>query len=466
MDVLGIETGPRVWSVVHMKTSAFKVEVKRFLSFAGESFEERIAALQAYVTQKGLKNARIAIGLPRESSLSMVLRIPAPRPDAIEGILAFELEKHVPSDPADLCHGFQVLKKDRSVYSILLAAAKKDLVEAMVERFTLAGLAPTAVTTWHVSLFNALYYSNNIGPEKNVAFININDNALTLDVFSDLMPVYSKSVMLHEGNEDPEQRLDVIERELKRSILAMTGPIERRRLDEGILISDEDPGEEFLRHISDEMAMPVKTQGLKGLGLPGTAATALGSALSVFGKGRVSINLASDSATVKKGLPFMNTMALVIILAVLAFSTGASYIVKDFLTMRGLESTMSGLKVKKDAVKTLSERENSLFRKINTLEELDGRRSPGPLKVLKELALLLPPDTWLTGIDYSGGSVTIDGYSSRASRLLIQMDKSEYMKDFEFAGPVSKTPNGKERFRMNFKLKANAGAGGKAGGVR
>ncbi len=458
MDVLGIETRADAWSMVHLKGSAFKVKVERFVSLPGDGFEERMGALSDYVSQRKLRNARIALGLPRESSLSMVLDIPAPRAEAIEGILNYELEKHVPFDPSNLSHGFQVLKKEGRVFSILLAAAREELVQGIVDRFSAAGLAPACVTTWHAALFNALYFSNKLGPEKNVAFIGMNGRALTLDVFSGLIPVYSKNLARPGDKVERREWLPLIERELRRSVLGMTGPLERRRLDECILISDEEPDEEFLGHLSEEITIPVKSQGLKELGLPGTAAPALGAALGLLGKGRVMVNIAPTCHAQRRRGPRLNTLALAIVVSILAFSTGASYLLKDWTTMRGLEAAMTELRAKKSVAQKLVEREKEIYGKIETLEKIDGRTLPGPLAVLTELSTLLPADTWLTGMDYNGGTVSIEGYSARASRLLMILSKSRYMKDFEFAGPVAKAPNGKERFRMNFKLRPYAGS--------
>ncbi len=462
MDVLGVETRAEAWSVVHLKGSPFKVKVERFISLSGDGFEERMEALSAYVTQRRLRNVRIALGLPRESSLSMVLNIPAPRVDAIEGILSYEMEKHVPFDPSNLCHGFQVLKKEGRVFSILLAAAREDLVKGIVERFSAAGLAPACVTTWHASLFNALYYSNKLGPEKNVAFIGMNKHALTLDVFSGLIPVYSKNLARSGEQTEQTEWLSLIERELRRSILGMAGPLEKRRLDECILISDDEPSEEFLRHISEEMAMPVRSQGLAELGLPGTAAPALGAALGLLGKGRVRVDISPVSGAPRKRAPRVSSLTLGIITLVLALGTGGSYLLKDWTTVRGLEEAMAGLRARKAVTQKLVDREKALEAEMGVLKSIDGKGRPGPLSVLQELSMLLPADTWLTGMDYNGDTVSIEGYSARASRLLMILSKSRYMKDFEFAGPVAMAPNGKERFRMNFKLRPFEGGGARA----
>ena len=91
--------------------------------------------------------------------------------------------------------------------------------------------------------------------------------------------------------------------------------------------------------------------------------------------------------------------------------------------------------------------------KIRTLEEVDGASLRGPINILKELTGLLPRDTWLSSLTIDEENITIDGYSDRASLLLITMGKSALLTDFAFEGPIDKTSEGKERFRINFRLK-------------
>jgi len=289
----------------------------------------------------------------------------------------------------------------------------------------------------------------------------MNKKFCTLDIFSDLKPVYSKSFAMQGGGEAGEANLGIIEKELKRSILSLAGPIDERRFDEGILISENETDEGFLQEISSDMVMPVRAPGLSELGLPDRAATALGAALSLLGKARMEINFAAPAAG-KKRRRYLNNYILFALVFILALIAGSSYLLKDWVTMRGLERAMTDMRVEKKSVQALSDRVSALNAEVNTLEEIKGLSAPGPLAVLQDLTKLLPRDTWLTGFDFNGDSVSIEGYADRASALLIKMGKSTFMTDFEFAGPVSRTPDGKERFRMNFKL--NASAYGSKGG--
>lgn len=447
MDLLGIETRKNSWVAVHLKSSPLNVKIEGFISFAGASFEERMAELKAYIADKGLKDVRIAVGLPRESSLSMVLSIPAPKVEAIEGVLTYELEKHIPFDVDEAYHGYQVLKKENKVFSILLAAARKEVVDEVAESFARAGLAPDCIATWQSSLFNAFYHWKNISGGKTTAFIGINEDDITVDVFSDLIPIYSKSINTTEVSK--KNWLALIEKELKFSLFCLGGPPGERKLEEGIVISEEELNEEFLQTLSDTMDMPVKEMGLQDQGLPSTAAASLGAALCSLGKAQVKINLA-PAASVRKVVPlYFTNLFLASVVAALAVVTGFSYLVQDWRALRGLNTSLSDVKERKDEVQGLALKQRGLDRRISSMREIDGKNAPSTLDVLRELTGLLPNDTWLTGFYFNGNEVTVDGYSMRASLLLIKLGESRFLRDVKFSGPVVKAQGGKERFRID-----------------
>lgn len=463
MDLLGIDIGNDSWTMVHLKSTVFNVGIERFVALTGASQEERFEEIKGYIAERKLRNVRVALGLPRASSLSMLLNVPSPKSDAIEGILSYELEKHIPFSPDELCYGFQILKKDRKIFSVLLAAARKDRVEDMVRGFTEAGLRPDCVATWHASLFNALYYSNNISQGKNVAFIGLNHHysALTLDIFSDLIPVYSKNIRVSKNELQQERWIGLLEKEMNRSLLSLGGAVAKRRLDEGIIVSDEEPQEEFLQELSTAMTMPFKAQGLSKLGLPATAAPALGAALCAADKGKIKINLTHSSAEDNPTPLYLNNLVLCTVILLLALLTGSTYLIRDRAMISRLESAMTELRIKKAGVQKLTDRMDSINRRIDVLERIDGRRSPTPLDITKELTELLPKGTWLTDLDYRGDSVYISGLSDRASMLIMKLGESEFFEDVGFAGPVARTGVGKERFRINFKVRGYDGGGSK-----
>lgn len=90
------------------------------------------------------------------------------------------------------------------------------------------------------------------------------------------------------------------------------------------------------------------------------------------------------------------------------------------------------------------------------LEALDERRAflleaqsrREPLEVLNALSRALPDTAWLRELRVSGESIHLQGSASNASSILALLDDQPFLENVEFASPVTRDPNGAERFDL------------------
>lgn len=449
MDALGVEIRKDAWAVAHVKSSLFGARFQRFFLLNGDDAERRIEELKRYISNKGLKGARTALVLPRESAMTGVVRIPAPGAEAVEGVLKFELEKHIPFAPEETLRSFQILKNDRNVFSVLFAAAGKEAVDSVVKMFTGSGIELSCVAPWQTSLYNALYGKGAVRPGRNTAFVWIGAEEIRLEAFESMCPVYSRT-MRRSGGKD--QWIEEIKKELK-FYLTRAGSQERR-LDECVVMdgsghASDDDGVASL--LSSEIGLPVEVLRFKD-SAPSAAAPAIGAALTALGSSSLDIDLGGGSRS-RALMVERRTFALGLLAALLLVFTGASYPVKDWIAERSLAYAISGAEAEKGKAEALAVKLKSTEERIAVLEEIEGSTA-GVLDSLRELTEIIPGGTYLTGFEYNGTAkgaiVTIEGVSGRASSVLLRMERSERIKGPEFAGPVVKAPGGKERFRMSF----------------
>lgn len=450
MDSLGIEINEGSWSVVHLWSTLFNIRLESNVRFSGASDEERLDELKAYIKSRGIKDPCVAVGLPRGSVISRVLEIPAPAPSVVDGILKYELEKHIPFGLEETYYGHQVLKREKNIFSVFLAAAMKETVDGIAGRFGSAGFNPVVVGVWQESIFNALYYVKKLLPEKNVAAITVSDGRVNIDVFSNLYPVYSKSI--EAGGLKPEDYVEILKRDLRLSL--SSDGVKDGKLDEAVVISESAPEDGFLKALADSTGVPVSFLKLDELNIPSSAAPAFGLALMAAGKAKLNINLAPNRADVQSSHRQTYTTALAGLAAVLLIFVGASYLIRDTVAIKRLESAISETRAKKEKVESLFGTLKVLDERVKALDEIKGSYPSTGLDVLKELTELLPNDTWLTGFEYSNGLAVIDGFSDRSSSLILKMENSRLLKDMEFTGPVTKSSNGKEHFKIKFSVSA------------
>jgi len=449
MDVLGIEIRKDAWAVAHVKSSLFGVRFQSYFLLNGDDAHRRIEELKGYISDKGLKGARTALVLPRESAMTGVLRIPAPGADAVEGVLKFELEKHIPFAPEETLRSFHILKNDRNIFSVLFAAAGREAVDSAVKMFIGSGIEPSCVAPWQTSLYNALYGKGAVRAGRNIAFIWIGAEEIRLEAFESMCPAYSRTLRRSGGK---ELWTEEVKKELK-GYLTRAGSHERR-LDECVVIDgsgharDDEGVASFL---SSELGLPVEVLRLKDRA-PGAAAPAIGAALTALGSSRLEIDFEGGSRSLALKAE-RRTLALGLVAVLLLVFTGASYPVKDWIAERSLAYAISGAEAEKGQAEALVVKLKSAEERIAALEEIEGSTA-GVLDSLRELTEIIPGDTYLTGFEYNGAAkhaiVTIEGVSGRASSVLLRMERSERINGPEFAGPVVKATGGKERFRMSF----------------
>jgi Tfp pilus assembly protein PilN len=463
MDVLGVQIRTDALAVARVRSSIFAVKAQSYDLIRGETLKDRVDGLRSYISGNAIENPRIALVLPRGVTISSVIEVPAPDASALGGILKFELEKHIPFKPDDAYWGFETVGRKDKVFSVLFAAVRKNTVDKIVEEFSAAGLVLDSVGFWQGCLINALAQWKSPARGGNRAFIGISDGEVTLDVFSDLVPVYSKSVSAVRLGE--EAWTGAVKRELA-AFLRSSGTASPVKIDECSVISDEEPEGASVAELSKDLNLPVGSLSLNGLGLPSSAALALGASISALGKGRINIDLFAPLGSKKVNSGYLQTLALAFAVAVLLLLTGATYLIKDWFTLRRMESAVAEARVEKEKVDGLADSLKSAGERVKVLEGVQGANSPGALDVLHDLTVTLPQDTWLTDFEYNDGVVLIEGFSESASTQILTLERSGRMKDVEFAGPVTKGRGGKEHFRIKFKVRGHdeiieAGKGGR-----
>lgn len=447
MDSLGIEIKEGSWSLVHLRSTIFGVKPEGFVRLAGTSDEDKLAELKDYIKGRGMKNPRIAVGLSRGSAVSRVLEIPAPDRSALGGILKFELEKHIPFRLEEACYGYQVLKREKNIFSLFMVAAAKQSVDGTTAMLSSAGFKPVVVGVWQESVFNALFHHKKLSPGKNVAAVSIDGGSLSIDIFSGLSPVFSKCSQV--GAPKTEHLAGAVKRELGRAL--SSAMVTDGRLDEVIVIMDSASNDGFPEALADSTGIRVSALKFDDPSMPASAAHALGLALMADGRGKLNISLASDTSPEDTGRSAY-TVILTSFVALLLAVVGASYLLRDAVAIKRLESAISEASVEKEKVEALLASLKDSEERSKALDTIKGSYPATSLDLLKELTELLPNDTWLTVFEYSNGTAVIEGFSEMSSSLVLKMEKSALLKDIEFTGPVTKSGNGKEHFRIKFSV--------------
>lgn len=432
MDAIAIEIGRDSWRLVHLRSTVARQKTAAQLEISG-ALEERLPSVKNYISENGIKDARLAIVLPRELSISRVLSIPAPDRGTLDGIIRFELEKHLPFFPSDGYYGYQVLDKKGTEYSVLLGAAVKKRVDDIVASFASAGIDISSVFFWQGAILSSI--DNFSGKGTRTALVLAKSGEMTIDVFSGPSPVHSKLVLMDDEVNDPAR---ILQSELNRAASAIGCRLEELKIvfaGNAASICPDGMADNILKPDND-----VRPDFL----------AAFGGALSASGTSKCSINLLP--AGKPEYLKYLPTAALCTVAMVLLCLVGGSYVAKDIITLKRLDRTLAELKAK--AKKGNMPGQDAAG--VSALESIYSSSSTRVLGIIKELTEILPDDSWLTYLDYRDGSVTFEGFSGNAPALLMRLENSKLLDDFEFTAPVTSISKGKEKFRIKSKVRIEA----------
>lgn len=452
MNAIGIEIGKNCWTVTHLERSLLGLRLRGYFTSNTGTDSEKAAFIKKMLTEAGATEASITIGLDRFNSITKVLTLPAPDHESVEHMLKFEIEKHIPFSINEANYDCQIIESKKGTQTVALGITKKEVTEKVFDVLRGAGLEPDCVVTDKLALYNTLRYLKKVPKDSGLIFVHANNDLVAIETYGARIPIDSRSIK----RRDRGDWIKAVIRELKFAELsakAQTGKVPSQ-----IIFSSEAPiDESIISALKSDIETPLIVDSFK---LPDGSVVknpvSFGLALRSLEKGPLRLNIfkglvKKDSSTA----PLFNIKYAATALA-FALVTGVSYLIQDRLVLTRLDSAMAEIQEKGDDVKGLKKKLKSIEQRISAVEGTDNKAFES-LNILNGLAANMPKGTWITGFDFSETWIEIEGYSEQASGLLISLEQSGIVKEVEFSGPVTKTTDGKEHFRLKAKKKADGG---------
>ncbi|MBI5885124.1 MAG: PilN domain-containing protein [Deltaproteobacteria bacterium] len=458
MNAYGIEMREDAWKVTHVEKNIFGIKVKGSYSLRAGSDTEKVEELMRLISAPGGRAARTAIGIQRVHSMSKVVELPAPGLEALRGVVKFEIEKHIPLPVTDVYYGYKVLGKTNGLYSVFFEAVRKDVVDGAVGLLGGAGIKPAYCASTRVAYYNTLSHQKKILRDKGVCRVWVSRGDVYIDAFNKLIPVDSRSVKI-----DPDGRWTD---SLKRALKFSGASLHKCAVGDGryavVAASEEQFDEELLTVMkrAANTGVEIDTGAADDKIFGKTAdSCSLGLALGALGLGAFNVNVFPDAAENKGGQAAL-TFKLAGAALALLFLVGVSYLTQDKISLMRVESAIASTEGETGNVRKLKIGLQTADERIKILRNIDNG-TLDCLAVLKELSQLLPGGTRFTAYEYSGDAIFVEGLSGQASSLVLSLEQSEFLKDVEFVGPITKTSEGMERFRIKAGIKGkNGGADG------
>jgi len=451
---LGIDIQENSVSIVYLKGSFKGVRLAAHAVHPLEKerpLEEKLGTITDLVIDFMKKN-RIAstdifLGIPRDTAVLKYIELPLAVKENLRGALAYEMEKYVPISVEDLYFDYQVISEDKanSWLKLLLVVVKKSSIEPYLDLRDRLGAGISGIEITSTAMTNYFSCRPDMPEGNTYALVYLRDDHLEFNLVKERFLNYSKTVKVAEteGN-----LFGLVLQELKplSEVLGQHGWVEAA-------FCGPDEGIELINRLREEEDLDFRSVDLSEATVPSCALIpAYGLALKGIRKAPMEINLLPEELRKKPnkaGYYTMLVLTALIVLSVIAW--GGGDMVSQKLGVNRLNAEIKRLEGKVANIERIQTKCKQVEDRIDYLNALRGVSLP-TLNILKDISRRIPEDAWLSKFDFSDKEVQIEGYADSASDLIPLIETSPLFKDAAFLSSITKSRDGKEKFRIGLKI--------------
>jgi type IV pilus assembly protein PilM len=153
-------------------------------------------AIQTALAEAGVKAKDVVTAVGGRDVIIKKIQIERVKEQQARELMRWEAEQHVPFDMESVELDFQILDPDADgvEMSVLLVAAKRDLIESKIRMLTDAGLAPGVVDVEAFALHNAFEVNHPDAMNGVVGLVNIGHDVTNINILDDGVPLLTRDL--------------------------------------------------------------------------------------------------------------------------------------------------------------------------------------------------------------------------------------------------------------------------------
>lgn len=430
-----------------------------------------------FIKRNKLSNIRGSFCFSRHNIFLKFVDIPAPKKEDIKDILEYEIEKHIPINKEEIYFDFQIVKQKKdNLYSILIAASKKSLVDHYIGLLNESSIMTSLVSLSTVSNFNLLCF-NDYEQDIFTAIIEISSGSFNISFILNNTVVYIRNITIPEklnglkihlekGLSDSELDVAVssfsefLIREINISLASYREIPPNKAIDCFYLSGGGLLAKPLKKHLEQKFAWTVRildpltkfsSNGISEID-KSCLANAIGTGVQNHIKSNFCINFLPESLRKHAQDHSSKTMLIlsgIFMLTLLAMVFGI--ILKENKTLNKIENELNKIKKEVIVVENMESEYERIRKQKLTIQKILSE-NPNKLAILKELTSLLPSDLWLTNLAIKQDAVEITGSADTTSKLIPLLEQSDIFTDVHFISSIKRIKN-RENFKMKLPLK-------------
>ncbi|CCW34033.1 Tfp pilus assembly protein, ATPase PilM [Chthonomonas calidirosea] len=399
--------------------------------------------------------------LPRHLAMLRPIQLPHVPPEELKGMVSFEAQQYIlyPVDEAVLSYclleGRQIAADGAEVDCVLLAAMRKDLIEAVLPAFERLGL-----TLHDLTISSAALAQLGTDFPTGTALLFATSESMDL-VVPDLQAFFTRGIALVGARGDEVAHADRVAEEVVRSLAAYQNEYRQRSIGNLYLLGGPTAFLELLRsRLLGSLDIAVEFypwSAVLGQSDASTLAYArvIGLALQATSEPLLPINLIPAELAerrqrlIKQRLGFVGIGAAGIVIFLGTTWAIGAWQRHEQLQQETLEANVKLQKFEHDRLKPLQDATTKLTTVHQELQSGLDRSHP-LLDILTALSQAMPstPNIWLTQLSFTrNGVITLRGNAKKSSdavALLLSLQRSKAFTDVQlsFMGDASQSSNG------------------------
>ncbi|HXX58940.1 MAG TPA: PilN domain-containing protein, partial [Thermodesulfovibrionales bacterium] len=376
--------------------------------------------------------AEITLSIPKAWAIITTAELPSVVRENLSEVVAYELDRLTPLSAEEAYYDFRIVKESDGKLTVLLAAARADILNPYLDALGEKGLAVKRITV-NLSATGTLCSYMDAG--DNWVFVELREDGYDGALFLDrtLAKTFTNGFTIS----DERAKADMLFSEIES--VREAAKTEGGEFPLVLLLRDQSPvlGEIFKTH--SPFPLKVLNETDIGLRLPGpqkelSHAAAGGMLESLWPKSK-GLNLLDRGRHETVRQPVGVTVVLV--LAIVAL--WALFLITPYqIELKRIGDIDRQIALKRSEVKkveALKKDIDTLNGEIATIDHFKESK-PMTLNLLKELTTILPKTTWLTRVRVTDTTVEIEGYASSATEMLPKLEASKNFRKAEFASPT------------------------------
>jgi Tfp pilus assembly protein PilN len=439
--------------------SLIKIKQVREYSFEEGKYpqpEGFASSLALAINDLGTAKTDLSLSVPKAWAVMKTAQFPVTVKENLSSVISYELDRLTPFNPEDAFYDFKILAESAGKLTVLVIAAKADLIKPYIEALRGKGLTVGRVTVNLSGIGTLCRYAEK---EDDFIFTEIDKNeyegALFLDgsIAGAFAGSFSTPPVPQSAKSDRESEVDTLATEIGQLIATLKNQGKSPRVI-ALLRDNKQVGELLKSRIN----APLKLLTAADIKLippgqqTGIPYAAIGGVLESLWPRADALDLLRKGLRESPKYPLTLTIALLIAIIVIWIFYMVSPVKIEEKRLTEIDRQIMLRKEEIKKIEALKKDIGALESETSTISNFRENR-PTALNILMDLTTILPKTTWLTRVRITETTVDIEGYASSASTLLPKLESSKYFNKSEFASPTFRdTRMNADRFNIKMEI--------------